>query len=321
MSAVDFEYNGILKMPGGYQGASFTRMSSADDPRTEMSNSAIWARRTAPLAFATVVLGALLHRFGAIPVDEMLAVLGAGAFLAFVALGMCLNSFTEIWQMGVRGFMQSFTALLISLVTLAPFFLVVAALLYLPKVNGVTTSAEDPPLMLADIALGRTDAGVLEAQQVAYPGIQTQEFPLSATVVYDLAVGVASRQDLKIVFELPPIPAVAAVQPELDDVVITLNPIPRAKPIVLDDGSVMRRTVAEFVTKASEEGVFEASAKTPILGFTDDVVVRVKARGDRSLVDVRSASRIGNHDLGTNARRITAFLKELDLTVKATTAN
>lgn len=318
MSAVDFEYNGLVKMSGGYQGASFTRMSSADDPKTEVSGSAIWARRTAPLAFATVVLGALLHRFGVIPVDEMLAVLGAGAFLAFLALGMCLNSFMEIWQLGVRGFMQSATALCISLVTLAPFFVVVAALLYLPKVNGVSTSVEDPPLTLADIALGRADTQSLEAQHAAYPGIQTQEFPLSVSVVYDLAVGAASRQSLKITFELPPI--VVEVEPEVEEIIITETPKPPEKPIVLDDGSVMRRTVAEFVTKASDEGVFEASAKTPILGFTDDFVVRVRATGEgSSVVDVRSASRIGNHDLGTNSRRVTAFLRELDLTVKATT--
>ncbi|MEP0520441.1 MAG: DUF1499 domain-containing protein [Hyphomicrobiales bacterium] len=318
MSAVDFEYNGLVKMTGGYQGASFTRMSSADDPRTEVSRSAVWARRTAPLAFATVVLGALLHRFGAIPVDEMLAVLGAGAFLAFLALGMCLNSFMEIWQLGVRGLMQSVTALFISLVTLTPFVFVVAALLYLPKVNGVTTNVDDPPLMLADIALARTDVQVLSAQQAAYPGIQTQEFPLSAATVYDLAIGVASRQKLTITFELPPI--VVDTESEIEEVVIAETPKPREKPIVLDDGSVMRRTVAEFVTKASEEGVFEASAKTPILGFSDDFVVRVRTTGEQSsIVDVRSASRIGNHDLGTNSRRVKAFLRELDLTVKATT--
>jgi uncharacterized protein (DUF1499 family) len=39
----------------------------------------------------------------------------------------------------------------------------------------------------------------------------------------------------------------------------------------------------------------------------------VKPRTDGSRIDVRSASRIGSHDLGANARRITAFADEIDL--------
>ncbi|MCR9237548.1 MAG: DUF1499 domain-containing protein [Alphaproteobacteria bacterium] len=319
MSAVDFEYNGFKKSGSGYQGASFARISAGQQTREDVSRSAIWARKTAPLGFATIMLGALLHRFGFIPVDEMLSVLGAGALLALAAVGMSLNSFIDIWQLGVRGFFRAAVALVISLITLAPFALVVIGLLYLPKVSGVTTNAEDPPLMLADIAFGRVDQQVLTDQQSAYPAIQTQEFPLPAPQVYDLARGAAERTGLDITFELPPIVAANFIEVEGESVAST--PAPRAKPIVLRDGSVMRRTVAKFYTEASAEGVFEASGKTPVLGFVDDVVVRVRAINNGSTVDVRSASRIGDHDLGANARRVQAFLRELDLTVKALSVN
>jgi len=55
----------------------------------------------------------------------------------------------------------------------------------------------------------------------------------------------------------------------------------------------------------------EATATTPFFGFRDDIVIRISALGGASRVDVRSASREGRGDLGTNARRIRAFYREL----------
>ncbi|PZN55303.1 MAG: hypothetical protein DIU65_06395, partial [Proteobacteria bacterium] len=43
-----------------------------------------------------------------------------------------------------------------------------------------------------------------------------------------------------------------------------------------------------------------------------DVSVRISADAETTLVDMRSASRYGRHDLGDNARRIVVFLSELD---------
>jgi uncharacterized protein (DUF1499 family) len=59
-------------------------------------------------------------------------------------------------------------------------------------------------------------------------------------------------------------------------------------------------------------GRLEAVATTRWLRFKDDVVVRLRDRPDGGTrVDVRSKSRIGRSDLGTNARRIRAFLHAL----------
>jgi hypothetical protein len=63
---------------------------------------------------------------------------------------------------------------------------------------------------------------------------------------------------------------------------------------------------------ARREGVIEAVARTTIMGFRDDVVVRVTPLGGGSRVDVRSASRYGLHDFGTNARRVVALLADID---------
>ena len=67
----------------------------------------------------------------------------------------------------------------------------------------------------------------------------------------------------------------------------------------------------EIVAVVPAEGRLEATATTSWFGFKDDVVVRVRAHGAGTRVDVRSLSRIGVGDLGTNAARVRAFLARL----------
>lgn len=57
-----------------------------------------------------------------------------------------------------------------------------------------------------------------------------------------------------------------------------------------------------------ERGRLEAEARTLILRFVDDVTVRVESRDEGSRVRVRSTSRVGIYDFGTNARRIRTYL-------------
>jgi len=58
-------------------------------------------------------------------------------------------------------------------------------------------------------------------------------------------------------------------------------------------------------------GIIEAAATTAIMGFTDDVIIRVRTNADGSLVDMRSVSRVGVSDMGANAARIRAFQQAL----------
>jgi hypothetical protein len=60
------------------------------------------------------------------------------------------------------------------------------------------------------------------------------------------------------------------------------------------------------------EGRIEAVSRTPIMGFREDVIVRVRPDGQGARLDVRSSSRYGPHDLGGNAVRITRLLEEID---------
>jgi uncharacterized protein (DUF1499 family) len=62
----------------------------------------------------------------------------------------------------------------------------------------------------------------------------------------------------------------------------------------------------------NREGHIEAIARTPIMGFRDDVVVRVRPAREGAKIDIRSASRYGTTDFGANATRVLALLDDID---------
>ncbi|MDX1464536.1 MAG: DUF1499 domain-containing protein [Halomonas sp.] len=59
----------------------------------------------------------------------------------------------------------------------------------------------------------------------------------------------------------------------------------------------------------------EATDTTFWFGFKDDVVIRLRETDDGVRVDMRSASRLGTSDVGTNAARIRATLQALEARV------
>ncbi len=68
-----------------------------------------------------------------------------------------------------------------------------------------------------------------------------------------------------------------------------------------------------------EEGRLEATDTSSLFRFKDDIVLRVKPTetGEGSIVDMRSISRVGEGDLGVNAKRVRSFLADLSGTVTA----
>ncbi|MBI4545827.1 MAG: DUF1499 domain-containing protein [Gemmatimonadetes bacterium] len=67
----------------------------------------------------------------------------------------------------------------------------------------------------------------------------------------------------------------------------------------------------KMVAAEPQEGRIEATATTTWFGFQDDIVIRISPANGDSRVDIRSASRVGVSDVGTNARRVRKFLKKL----------
>jgi uncharacterized protein (DUF1499 family) len=74
---------------------------------------------------------------------------------------------------------------------------------------------------------------------------------------------------------------------------------------------VARNMGWHIVAQSPADGRIEATDTTGWFGFKDDIVVRVSPAPNGSRIDVRSESRLGDSDLGKNARRVRAYLRKL----------
>ena len=95
---------------------------------------------------------------------------------------------------------------------------------------------------------------------------------------------------------------------------------PDLEPVVLDapPAQAFERALAavyrmrwQLVEADEPAGRIEATDTTFWFGFKDDVVIRVRPAGGGSRIDVRSLSRVGGGDAGTNAARIREYVDAL----------
>lgn len=93
---------------------------------------------------------------------------------------------------------------------------------------------------------------------------------------------------------------------------------PELKPINLNMSLAEAMDRAEATVQARGWNIaeitgnrIEATATTRWFGFKDDVIIRMTETTSGVQVDMRSASRVGKSDVGTNAARIQAFLEDL----------
>jgi uncharacterized protein (DUF1499 family) len=99
-----------------------------------------------------------------------------------------------------------------------------------------------------------------------------------------------------------------------------LKAYPNVRPIVLalpqqqafDRALEAARAMGwEIAAADAAAGRIEATATTLWFGFKDDIIVRVTGQGASSRIDVRSVSRVGQSDIGANARRVQEYLSKL----------
>ena len=102
--------------------------------------------------------------------------------------------------------------------------------------------------------------------------------------------------------------AVAAQQLQAyPDVKTLILPVPKEQ--AFSAALVAAREMGwDIVAEMPAEGRIEATDTTFWYGFKDDIVIRIVPAGNRSLLDVRSVSRVGISDVGTNAKRVRTFL-------------
>ncbi|MEM6666590.1 MAG: DUF1499 domain-containing protein [Pseudomonadota bacterium] len=246
-------------------------------PTIRTSRLAVWAWRLVAFAIPVLILGLLAHRNGHADAEALLAVLASGFGLAALGVMMALVSFVVIWQTGAKGVRTALGAFMLGLlVSTVPAAALVVGL-RLPLMNDITTDPILPPEFLA-LAPARTNAGA------AVPYNIENNWP-KQTEAYPRIVPLRFEADF--------------------DEAVTL----------VEDALAEAGWVVETIRRRDGEPrqiTFEAVARTFIVGFPDDVAIRLSEGRDFIRMDMRSASRYGRHDLGANARRITSFLEAFD---------
>jgi uncharacterized protein DUF1499 len=242
------------------------------------------ARLVAVFALNVVVISAILLRFGIVEVWPAVAALASGYALALLAIVLALVAFVRIWRSADPGGGRAFVGFALASLLLVPPLAYGARALVTPQLNDVTTDLDDPPIFLA--ARGERTRG-------ANP------------VAYDPAMAARQREAYPTLF-----PLVADAAP--DDVrKLVLDLIKERRWRLVADIPLTVPDPDERVPVRSPGGRIEAVAKSPLLGFEDDIAIRLSDQDGQTRVDMRSASRYGSLDFGANAERVSTFLEDL----------
>ena len=234
----------------------------------------------AVVAAALLPLGALGSRFGLWPFTAGFVFLSVGAVVAAAAALLGIVGLIFAAAKGLKPeFMPLGLGAVVGVGALAVLFVQYSAARSVPPIHNISTDVEDPPAFNAIVAL-RGDGSNPHTYDPAQPvGARTlalaqrEAWPALTTKRLALGLDQATEQAIAIVEAM----GLALVNAKLD--------------------------------AAKGESVIEATDTTFWFGFEDDMVVRLRADGDGTLVDARSVSRVGQSDLGLNAKRIQTFLE------------
>jgi uncharacterized protein (DUF1499 family) len=246
-------------------------------PPEPWSRPAVWSRGVAVFAATVAILSVLLGRLGIIAPVSALAAIGAAVALALVALLLAGAASVEIWRSGRRGAGRATAAVLVAAATLAyPGWLAIQAV-RLPVLADITTDIANPPYF-----------SLSTAAYAARAGFQPKGVP-------------AARRA-----------AQRGAYPDIEPIVVDLD-ADEAFALVLKTAKAVGWRLADQRPPGGRTGEGHADflARTLILGFDEDVTVRLKPLPGQTRIDLRAASRYGRHDFGANAARITAFAEEL----------
>ena len=220
-----------------------------------------------------------------------LSTLAGALVLACIAILLAFAAGIVIWRHGIGGGRHAVTALFIGAALIAYPLYLGARASRLPAIYDITTDPIDPPQFDSIARLRPRDANPItyaglyaaEQQHAVYPDIEPDDTTATPQDAYAAVMKVITRRKWRVVDSRPP-----------------QGPLPR----VIDARAPQ--------VGAVRDGIIEVVARTPILGFRDDVVVRIRPTVDGARIDVRSASRYGRHDLGTNAKRVRSLIDDID---------
>jgi len=243
-----------------------------------ISALASWARHLAVFSLVATIVSVIVVRFGFLDFKPALATFFGALACAGLSILVGLAGFAAIWQNGSRGLGRILLAFVIDAALLAyPAYL---AWQYrkLPAIYDITTDPIDPPRFEALARLRMGDG----ANPAVYAGLYSAE---RQRVAYP---------------DIEPVSLDVPVQKAYE---IALHIVNRRKWLVIDERAPQ---------PPQRIGRIEAVARTPIMGFREDVAIRIAPDGDASRVDIRSSSRYFGHDLGSNAARIAKLTEDLN---------
>ena len=239
--------------------------------------SAAWSRRSAATAAVLAISAVALGRGGIAGGRAGVAVLAAALLLALLAIGLAMRAAVVIWQQGWRGTGQALAGCLLAGIVLAyPAYLAWTAS-QLPALSDVSTDlASPPPFSTSPAARAGRGNSVHDDPPTATREAQRKAYPGVQPVILD-------------------------VEPN------------EAYALVMRLMSQRRWHLVEAVAPKGLFGVghIDAVARTPVMAFPEDITVRIRPQSGQTRVDLRSASRFGRHDLGSNAARIEALAEDL----------
>lgn len=239
-----------------------------------ISRLAAWSSRLAIFALAVAALSVLILRSNLLEIGPSLATVAAALVFAALAIVLALLSFIAIWRHGLTGLGRAILGLLLGIALLAyPAYLAQRAYRY-PAISDVSTDPANPPRFIA-----------LAAQ----------------------------RPKDRIVYPAAAAPLQRAAYPDIVPLQLTL-PLRSSYDVVLGVLNKRKWPVAESAPPGGNrrEATIETTARTLLMGFRDDIAIRITAVSGGSRIDLRSASRFGAHDFGANAARLRSLLEDID---------
>lgn len=249
-------------------------------PEQRRSRTTGWCRRTAWFAVVLLAVVWVGHHYGLVETQGYLWVLALVPLLAALALVFGAFGFSRIWTYGDLGGRDLTAGLLMALLVLSPYGVAAYLMLVDPPLRDVSTDLDTPPAL--PTATSRTARmNDLIPQSPGEQRLQVENYPL-----------VTGRR----------------YQSSMDETIAAVEAVLARKGWQVAGSPDPQDVAAGEVT-------IGALAHSLVLDLPVDVAIRVTADEDSTLVDMRSASRYGRHDLGDNARRIASFLGDLDVEI------
>ncbi|MBX5026785.1 DUF1499 domain-containing protein [Rhizobium lentis] len=273
-------------------------------------------------AFSLVLALAVLiaHRFGGLATPYLVLLLVVAVGCALLAALLAAVGLRSLWVSGAEGGLAALAALIYAAFPLALGALAAERYLTLPEIYDVSTDPVAAPDWLSppkadQIWLKRNPLVTpedRERQMAAYPELTGRRYEGALDRVLEAVRKVAKQSGYTIVRssgtsepdrDLEDRPARPAPGDDAVSDAPGIIPVPTPRPYDDDVAKLIRG--ANGVT-------LQATTRTLVLGLRFDILIRLREEAETTFVDIRVASRYGQHDLGFSAEIAGDYLKALD---------